>query len=98
MVWNDGGWGAGGWVLMSLLMVAFWVTVVIGIVWLIRWMRAPSGPEGDRATQLGPPAASWPPDEARRILDERYARGEISEEEYLRRRDVLAGAHAPRSV
>jgi len=26
---------------------------------------------------------------ARRILDERYARGEIDEEEYLRRRELL---------
>ncbi|MFB9234496.1 SHOCT domain-containing protein [Plantactinospora siamensis] len=28
-------------------------------------------------------------DTARRILDERYARGDIDEEEYRRRRDVL---------
>jgi putative membrane protein len=28
---------------------------------------------------------------ARDILDERYARGEIDREEYLRRRDYMAG-------
>jgi len=30
-------------------------------------------------------------DEARRVLDERLARGEIDEEEYLRRRSALRG-------
>lgn len=37
-----------------------------------------------RAPQAPPPA-----DAARRILDERFARGEIDQEEYERRRDAL---------
>jgi putative membrane protein len=38
------------------------------------------------------PQASWPDngtDSARRILDERYARGEIDHDEYRKRRDTL---------
>ncbi|RSD12077.1 SHOCT domain-containing protein [Amycolatopsis eburnea] len=35
------------------------------------------------------PQPPSPPDPARRILDERFARGEIDQEEYERRRDAL---------
>lgn len=80
MMWHDGGWGAGTWVLMSLLMIAFWTVVVVGVVWLVRGSgRAP--------TSTGPSAAGG---SARRILDERLARGEISEEEYRQRRATLS--------
>jgi putative membrane protein len=47
---------------------------------------------GVRLAQGRPGASvtgSDPSGSARRILDERYARGEIDEEEYRRRRDVL---------
>ncbi|WP_206797032.1 SHOCT domain-containing protein [Amycolatopsis sp. MtRt-6] len=36
------------------------------------------------------PQPPTPGDTARRILDERFARGEIDQEEYERRRDALA--------
>lgn len=52
--------------------------VVLGaLVWLVFRLTDPAG------TGHGSPAA-------RRILDERYARGEIDEEEYRRRRAGLA--------
>jgi putative membrane protein len=38
------------------------------------------------------PQSPGPGDVARRILDERFARGEIDQEEYERRRDVLTRA------
>ena len=68
-------WGYGmtwfGWVFM----VALWVLVVVGIVWLIRSLA-------DRGDGFGPSSA-------RRILDERFASGELSVEEYEERRRVL---------
>jgi putative membrane protein len=79
MFWNTG-WGAGGWLLMSLLMLAFWAAVIVGVIWVVRTTRGP--------TVLSPPN---PESEktARGILDERFARGEITEEEYTRRRELL---------
>jgi hypothetical protein len=35
-----GDWGAGWWVLMALMMVAFWGLVIVGIAWLMRWLMA----------------------------------------------------------
>ena len=71
----DHGWSAGGWLVMALMMLIFWALVVAGVIWLVRGTRpAPSSGEGD----------------ARRILDERFARGEISEDEYRQRRDLLS--------
>ena len=94
------GWGAGG-VVMAVLMVAFWVAVIVAIVFLIRALtrrNEPVGavlpgslPAGSTAAPMAPmpstaPAAS---PEAIRILEERYARGEIEREEFLRRREDL---------
>ena len=81
MMWNYGmGWG--GWLLMSLVTVGFWALVVFGIVTLFRGTRGPT-----------PPADSHGNDEARRILDERFARGDIDAEEYRRRQQILYSAH-----
>jgi putative membrane protein len=41
MFWHTG-WGAGGWLLMSLLMLAFWAAVIVGVMWLVRTTRGPS--------------------------------------------------------
>ncbi len=60
---------------MSLMMLIFWALVGAGVVWLVRGRRgAPSPGVG----------------EARRILDERFARGEISEDDFRQRRDLLS--------
>lgn len=72
MGWYHDGVGWGGWLLMTLAMVAFWALVVFAVVALFR------GSE--------PVAARRTPDQ---ILDERFARGEIDETEYLARRDAL---------
>ncbi len=77
MMWNNG-WGGGEWVAMSIMMVAFWSIVVVAIVLLVRATRSDSHPS---PTPTGA--------DARRILDERFARGEIEAEEYTRRRDLL---------
>ena len=68
-------WGYGfGWYGI-VMMLAVWVLFVVGMVWLVRNLAAPS---------VGGPDSS-----ARRILDERFARGELSAEEYEERRRVL---------
>ena len=78
MIWSTGmGWG--GWLLMGLTMVAFWALVVFGVVALFRGAGSRTlGPDRDR--------------EARQILDERFARGEIDADEYRTRRGLLPPA------
>lgn len=67
-------WGYGmGW-FGWLFMVAWWTLVVVGIVWLVRSLTERSA-DGQSS--------------ARRILDERFASGELSAAEYEERRRVL---------
>ncbi len=67
-------WGAGGLVMM-LMMLAFWGVLIAGFILAIRWL-----------THQG---QSPPADPAVQILRERYARGEISREEFeARKRDL----------
>jgi len=84
MGWYGGGWGAGQWVGMGLGMLVFWGLVIALIVALLRW----SGPEHHRDYPATPAAG---PDQsaALQILDERFARGELTEDEYRSRRAVL---------
>ena len=85
MGWYSG-WGWGGWLGMSLLMLAFWGLVAVGVVALVRTVRRDDQPRS--AEQ--PMRVSAPDAHARDILDERFARGEIDADEYTRRRDLLA--------
>lgn len=82
MWWNNGmdwgGMGGGGWVVMTVLMLAFWALVVGGVVALFR-NRRPAGPD----------SGTTPGRSAENVLDERFARGEIDEQEYHARRAVL---------
>lgn len=62
-------------------MMVFWVAVVAGAVWAaVTLVRRGSSP------RHGP--------SAREELDRRFARGEISEEEYTRWRDMIVGPPA----
>lgn len=74
------GWGGGWWMLIwgTLMMAGLMVLVV----WLVRTSATGSGV--DRGSGREDPLAS-----ARRILAERYARGELSTEEYRERLDQL---------
>lgn len=79
--YGDGAWGWGGWLVMTLMMVAFWGLVVWALVAIF---RGTSGSD-DRITE----GRTRDPLE---ILDERFARGEIDAEEYRARQDVLRTA------
>jgi putative membrane protein len=71
--WNHmDGWG-GGW--MWLWGVAMMVSVVTLIVWMIRATDRPSAG----------PTPRDPADRAKEILAERYAKGDLSTEEYRER-------------
>lgn len=73
-----GGWGM-GWLGM-IFMVVFWGLVIVGLVLLIRWLI--------QATR-GEKSSSHPGSRALEILKERYARGEITQEEFDRmKRDL----------
>ncbi len=84
---GEGRWGwhdmmGFGWfgVFGMLFMVIFWVAVIVGVVWLVRWLlnQGSSGPRARTSKER-----------ALEILDEKYARGEIDDEEYERRKRKL---------
>lgn len=79
--WYGNGWGVGAWVAMALLMLIFWGGVVTVVVLLVRRTHP-----GEGGASMGPPHH-----DAERILNERFARGEIDEQEFTARRTALRG-------
>ncbi len=82
-----------GLVVMSLLVALVIAAIVALIVWISRTRHpvspvaaAPAPPVGASAATA---AAVAPSTDARRILDERLARGEIDPDDYRARRDAL---------
>ena len=76
----------GGWVMMLLGFLLFLLVVgavVAGVVYLVRGLSKPSGSASAAQSRDSGPA--------QRILDERYARGEIDKDEYEERRRSLNG-------
>ncbi len=71
-----GMWGAWG-IVMMLMMLVFWGAVIVGIVLAIRWLVNQS--KEARST-----------DAALDILRQRYARGDISKEEFEAKKRDLA--------
>lgn len=72
-----GGWMSGwGW-LMMILVVVFWLLVIGGVVWLVVWLAGRTNLRSTSETPL-------------EILKMRYARGEITREEYERMRQELS--------
>jgi putative membrane protein len=77
MWWFGSGMNVWGYGLMTVSMVLFWGLVIFGVVALVRYLS-----HNDRASAVSPT-----PEE---LLAERFARGEIDDDEYRHRLDVLA--------
>jgi putative membrane protein len=75
MMYWDGSWSWWAWLVMSFSMVAFWGLVIWAVVALFRRF------DRDRPQASDPEA----------ILGERFAAGQIDEEEYRSRLEVLRG-------
>jgi putative membrane protein len=70
-------WGAGGMFFGPLIMIVWLAVLVAIVIGLVRW--------------LGGLGSGRPTRTARDILDERYARGEIDREEFLKRKRDIVG-------
>jgi putative membrane protein len=70
-----GGYGmTGGFGFGWIFMILWAMLIIVGIVVLVKWISAPSAAEGSRALN---------------ILKERYARGEIDEQEFQKKKHDL---------
>jgi putative membrane protein len=79
--WHDQGMNGGWLALMIVAMVIFWVVFVVGVVVVVRHYL--------HARPSAGPTSSSPGDAAVSVLKERFAKGEVSEEEYTRRLKLL---------
>jgi putative membrane protein len=73
-----GAWGWGGMIFGPIMMIVFIALIVGAVVLVLRWMG------------LGGSPAARGEKNARDVLDERFARGEIDKDEYEERRQVLS--------
>lgn len=78
-------WGL--WVVMIVAMAIFLGALAWVIVTLLRHQGSPPATAPLSSGPTGPPPSQDPLD----ILNERFARGEIDEEEYTRRRSLIEG-------
>lgn len=68
MHWNEGMYGFNmGHPLGWVMMFIFWLFIIMGIIYLVKNLRGPAPPENDTPLE---------------IVKKRYARGEISREEF----------------
>ena len=86
--WHES-WSVGEWLVMGFGMLLFWALLVAGIVWLVRSTTADRRNRTGHDRSADERSVSARPN-AREILDARYARGEIGDEEYRTRRDTMA--------
>ena len=71
---RNGGYEGYGWGFMPLIPLAFLVLLVLGVYYLLKELTRTEPSQGERALEL---------------LKERYARGEITREEYLKMKEEL---------
>ena len=75
-----GGWGM-GW-FGGIFMIIFWVLIIVGVVFLIKWLvQSPREHSSSGRTDTSSRALD--------ILKERYARGEINKQEFEEKKKDL---------
>lgn len=72
------GFGLGGMLFGGLMMLAFWIIVIVGVIWLVAAL-ARGGFTGARQASAGAPTIGQTTVD---ILKARYARGEITKEQF----------------
>lgn len=82
MFWYGSGMGAWGYAVTALSMVAFWALVILAIIGLVQYLSRGTGPSRARSA----------PEET---LADRFARGEIDEQDYRQRLDILHAVSRP---
>ena len=91
MYWYGSGMSGWGYALMTVSLVLFWGAVIFGIVMLVRYVAR----SGQPPAELRPPQSPEAPRSPERLLAARFARGEIGEDEYRQRLEVLRGEGRP---
>jgi putative membrane protein len=86
MMWFGDHMSGWGYALMGISTLLFWALVIGGVVVLVRYLA--------RSEQAGAPGPVDRPS-AEQVLAERFARGEIDEDEYRRRLETLRAAAGP---
>ncbi len=81
--WHEHGSAGGHWIVAIVVMVLFWGAVAAIVIALLRNRNHPHHQTAD-LSNVNPSTIS-----AERILHDRFARGEIDEDEYTRRHDLL---------
>jgi len=86
----DASMGGAAWLLNGVILIAMWALLVGAVILALRAWRAGGGDTDGRADgrEDGREDGAAEPG-AEQLLAERFARGEIDAEEYLRRREVL---------
>lgn len=73
-----GSYGMGGFGFGGIFMILWWILIIVGIVMLVKWVLGSPASQGGSAGK------------ALDILKERYARGEIDEQEYQKKKQDLS--------
>jgi putative membrane protein len=77
MMWGNYGWGQGmGFGFGGIFMLFFWGLIIVGIVYLVQAAVKKQGKSGQEEAPLD-------------ILKKRYAKGEISKEEFQQMKDNI---------
>ena len=79
MMWGYGNWDWSTWISIMIIMLVFLLMIFFTVVMLTRYVT-PRSMFQDQPEYRNDP---------RQILAERFARGEIDEDEYLKRKAVL---------
>lgn len=78
MMGTLGTWGAGG----GIFMIIFWALIVFALVFLVKELT-------DSGEKKNSTRSNGTREDALKILNERFAKGEIDEEEYRKRKKEI---------